>query len=144
MGEPIATVGYLAGLCGRIAGVWRKQPLIWGFSDSVSQTIIDLNLAVDEDTVVTVPVEEGEVHVVSAISFRVDSATCDRAELLIVVKGVALLVYSISPPVTFTWYLKTGEFVLTEDDYIALTMTDLTAGDDAYLRYAGYRMDVDL
>lgn len=188
MGEPIATVGDLAGICGHdgtdwekilidaskrlvvaiaaftaavevtqdtpgdllagvhgyIAGAWQKQPLAWGISDSVSEAVSDTNLGAGTQTLSTTPIPAGEVHVASAINFRVDSATCTRGQLQIVIGGVSLVILTQASPVAYTWYLKTGEFVLAEDDYIALSMTGLTAGDDAYLRYAGYRMDVDL
>jgi len=129
---------------GYIAGAWQKQPLAWGISDSVSEAVSDTNLGADTQTLSTTPILAGEVHVASAINFRVDSATCTRGQLQIVVGGVSLVILTQASPVAYTWYLKTGEFVLAEGDYIALSMTGLTAGDDAYLRYAGYRMDVDL
>lgn len=188
MGEPIAEVGYLAGLCGHnatswekvlidaskrlvvaiaaftaavevtqdtpgdlligshghIGGAWQKQPLIWGISDSVAEVITDENLGAGSQSKATTAIVAGEVHVVSTIAYRIDSGTCTRSDLNLVVDGTIILVQQKLPPVSGTWYLHTGEFVLAKDDYVYVSMVDLTAGDNLYLRYAAYRMDIDL
>ena len=144
MAEPIAEVGWLAGLCGRIGTAWQKQGMIWSYCDVVTDSVFDLNLSAPEDVLVGTPVPAGEVWVLSVISGFVNSATCTIMYIGIVVDGVEIFLRTLKPPDTGLWYPVLGQYVLKEGDYVKLWLYGLTALDDAYLKAAGYKMRLDL
>ena len=144
MSEPIARVGYLAGICQYTGSAWVKSNLLWGYNDVVSEAVDDLNLAAGTNSVVGATVPAGEVWIVSTITGVVVSATASILNLFITVGGIDIIIKAVTPPTSGAVYLETGQFVLKAGDKVFIRVFTATAGDDAYLRYAGYKMRLDL
>ena len=144
MGEPIATVGQLAGLCGHTGTAWQKLGMLWGYNNTVSESVANTNLGAGYQTLDGTAVPAGEVWVISAVGGFFVSATVTALVLIAMVNGVPVPIKSVLAPTGSFWHCETGQFVLREGDYVQLRLETCTAGDDGYLNYGGSKMKLDL
>lgn len=188
MSEPVAEVGYLAGLCGHdgtewlkvkvdsngylrvigagVAGAievtqdtpadlltgihgytgtaWQKQHLLWGYYDTVSEAVVDLNLVAGTNLLYGTAVPAGEIWIVTTVVGRYDGAVATVLYAGCTVDGVAVSAVSAVPPTSEVWYPGVGQFILREGDKVYCFIYDAAAGDDGFLRYSGYKMKLDM
>ena len=144
MAEPIAEVGYLAGLCGHTGTDWQKLQMLWGYYDTISEAVVDTELVAGTNILYGTAVPVGEVWVVTTVAGRYDGAVATALYTGCTVGGVAVNTVSAVPPTSAVWYPAIGQFVLKEGDKAHCFILDAAAGDDGYLRYCGYKMRLDL
>ena len=144
MSEPIAGVGYLAGLCGYTGTAWQKQHLLWGYYDVISEALEDKELDAGVNILPSSTVPAGEIWVVQAVSSYFLSATIDYLSLAASVNGVIVPIIDSHTPATDTWYFWSGCVTLKKDDFLRAYVETATALDDLFFRYCGYKMRLDL
>ena len=144
MGEEIAEIGYLAGICQYDGTGWRKSNLLFGYNDTVAESVVDTNLGAGVQSLLGTVVPAGEVWVITAVSVRIDSASATSLYGLAVINSVEVPFISAVPPSSATWYVACCQVVLKEGDRMKWIATGITAGDDGYLRYSGYKMKLDM
>jgi len=123
---------------------WRKASLGWGYYDIVSEAVSDTNLPAGASALSGPAVPAGEVWVISCVGAYVNSATITSILLQTIVDSVGVPLLYQTAPVSFQWYVQTGQFILKEGDTVRVYISGATLGDDAYLRYGGYKMKVNL
>jgi len=123
--------------------LWRKLPIVWGYSDRYAQRLVNVNAALGDNTVTGSTVPEGEVWVVTAVvAFNTVSAIT-RCELE-VYDGADTYFFRRKQTVAKdeeTAYQ--GQIVMKKDDRIRATFVGCVAGDDLHLRMLGYKMQVN-
>ena len=144
MGEAIAEVGYLAGLCGHTGTGWQKLQMLWGFYDVVSEAIDDFALGAGAVSKFSQVVPADEVWVISTVSHSIVSTTITSILGSIHVNGIYSHIDSVVPPTSAQWYFVTGQYILGPGDRLRWIISNCTAGDTFQARYAGYKMRLDL
>ena len=144
MGEPIAEVGYLAGLCGHTGTDWQKNPLVWGFSE-----IWDENLGGTADgtsyTKATSTVPSDELWILGAISIRNNTRAGGHTDISIVrASGATMFINYAASVGQYEPLLTTGMFVLGEGDYASVYMAGIQANDVIKAGLTGYKMKLNL
>ena len=144
MGEPIAEVGYLAGNCQYDGAAWRKSNLLWGYYDTVHGAKQNLNCDAGTVSLDSDLVPSGEVHVIHTALWWWVGTSCTS---LYFKMGVAALPFNVDykiNPATGVLYITRDTMVLKAGDILRLTGSGLTAGDDLYLQWHGYKMKIDM
>ena len=144
MGEPIAEVGYLAGLCGYIGTAWQKLPMLFGYTAIWDENLggIATGATYYKDTS-TIPA--GELWVLQAISAR--NLTRDPSSVFLRVGrasgSVVGLIYTVTPGAGVP-VLATGEWVLRAGDVARVYLSGCQADDVIEAGIIGYKMRLDL
>ena len=84
MGEPIKTVGELAGICGYDGSVWRKSNLLLGYNAVYQERALETNASAGENNLYGTAVPENEIWIVTSMAAWNDTRAID-----VVTVGVA-------------------------------------------------------
>jgi len=122
--------------------VWRKLPIVWGYSDVYQEFITDTNLGGGNEYVNGAVVLPGFVHVVTGILYRYDGTVPDRIEFAPYVDGNATTIGVLYTIVSGVYYPWDGTLFLKEGDKLAWYLVGSTALDDFYGRAVGYKMKI--
>ena len=144
MGEAIAEVGYLAGLCGHTGEDWRKLQMLWGYYDTVAELLLNDDLAAGYNSLLGAVVPAGEVWRITAASIRYVGTVPDSIMVGAVIDPTTVFVIAQESPVSNLWYPALLDLVLKEGDRMSFVVFGATATDDLYGRYAGYKMRLNL
>jgi len=130
------------GIWGFDGTVWRKLPLVWGYSDRYVEQVVEPDATVD-DVLDTTPVTAGEVWVVTNISAFNNNHAFSLLQVQAMSNGVVgpQLIYQIDP-VAKVPYMWNGTVILKYDDYLRAEFTGNTADDYIFLRVWGYKMAI--
>ena len=144
MGEPIAEVGCLAGLCQYTGSAWVKSNLLLGYN-----AIWDENLGGTATGAAyykgTSAIPAGELWVLQAISARNLSRNPDSIFLYIVrASGSTVgLIYTLTPGQSVP-ILATGQWVLRTGDVAYVYLSGCQVDDVIEAGIVGYKMRLDL
>lgn len=130
---------------GYISAAWQKQPLQFGYGDTVALVYENTALPAGATTYNFAAVPAGSVDVLTSIAMVYVGTVANvvlRAAL--VLDATAVYLYRVAPPVSGTYYDKQGTFVLGPGDNLQFVIAGATANDDAYMFAAGYRFAVNL
>ena len=144
MGEAIAEVGYLAGLCGHTGTAWQKQGILWGYNDTVSEEVENTNLAAGYNQLLGTLVPSGEVWVITGASIRYTGTSPTSIVLAAFIGAVGIVYVVQATPTSGLWYPCVITAILKGDDQMRAEVFGATATDDFVMRYAGYKMRLDL
>jgi len=135
----------LVGPHGWISGAWQKNPVLLGYSGPAVPSIVNLSLPAGTSNQDSTPVPAGEVQVISALSVRVVSTSITTLIAIWMALGATVQVVLVRqvPPVSGTFYLLTGQWVMTEGDFFRCSLVGATLNDDLNFSAAGYRVDLD-
>lgn len=121
---------------------WRRQPLLFGFSEVAGESLSDTNIGAGTNNLDGAAVAAGEVMVVQQVSCRYDGTV--PSSMLVIPSGTpsAVVVLFETTIVSASWYLASCFLVLEAGDFMRVTVHGATAGDDLYFRYAGFKMSI--
>lgn len=130
------------GIWGWDGTVWRKLPLVWGYSDLLYESYENLNAPAVFAFLTAASVPAGEIWIITHIlAYDTDNAIT-RINL---VAHDGVTAHAIRAKQTIAVYeevMFTGRLVLKKDWYIQAHYWGCTAGDDIYLHIHGYKMKV--
>ena len=128
----------------RFAGAWQKQPIQFGFADTVSQEIYVANAAAGANYLVGTVVPANEVWVIN-FTCAVDINSAATLLLLIAtVDAIDIVQLRVAPMVAGTWYNSPATIVLGPGDNVKATFGGCVLNDDLYFRYCGYKFNTNL
>jgi len=131
------------GLMGWINGAWQKNPLLWGYSGVVAETLSDTNLAAGGKALNGTRVPTGEIWIIlNAAIWYLGTAPSRLSIHVGDVYGFFTILQENSPVSSYR-YIYNGMIVLSPGEYLQGTVEGATAGDDLHFRYRGYKMDID-
>ena len=140
MGEPIAEVGYLAGVCFFDGTDWVKSNLLCGYNDRWFESVSDLSADAGDNTLSTVAVPPGYLYVLQAISAQNNITDPSSIHLHVGDGATAVTVrYQATPGIALP-VVWTGKIVLKEGDVADALLRGCTAGDDIFAFFWGYKM----
>jgi len=122
--------------------VWRKQPLLFGFSELAGEILAAGSLAAGTNVLAGAAGAAGEIAIVRQVAVRYVGTPPTSLQVLSVgTPGTppVLAEYSV---VSNTWYCARCFLVLEEGDYLTAVTAGATAGDALYFRYSGYKMSI--
>lgn len=123
---------------------WRKNALLWGYSDRYAERVSNLNADAGGNILASTVVPAGEVWVIEVISAQ-DATNNPTSVILQVTDGSAYpeMARNNSPTSgnNTNWY---GRVTLKESDKVSVTINGCTAGDDLYMEVWGFKMKVAL
>jgi len=134
-----ATMAHIFGWDG---SVWRKLPLVWGYSDVYREHIEDLNADVTYDSLSGSAVPAGEIWVVNAIMAVDLTSAITRISIYITGGGTTTDLNQVSAPTVNEPTTFSGHAVMKEDEYVGAYFDGTVAGDDIFLNVRGYKMKV--
>ena len=144
MGEPIAEVGYLAGLCGYIGTAWQKNSLIWGFSEIWEEDLGGDAMGATYEKA-SAPVPEGEVWVLQCVACR--NRTRDPTDIILYVDRAdgsrVALVYQAAPGLNVP-VIRTGTFALGKGATVEVYLSGCQVDDLIEAGLIGYKMKLNL
>ena len=144
MGEPIAEVGYLAGLCGHTGTGWRKLQMLWGYYDRWYEDL-SFTMTAAADSKNSTPVPEGYVYVAQAIQVRnmTRDGTTHQITLLTGTADQAIIAFAtlMAKEVPTVW---NGGVPLKKDDYVNVGVALGAVDDVVQAAVWGYKMRLDL
>jgi hypothetical protein len=129
---------------GYYGGGWQKNPLQFGFSDRLADGFYNGDLAAgySEFTKGTVPV--GEVYVVTWCTLAYYNSVPTRVELAGMFGTFGVDLINVSSPADGVTYTRLVNAFLKAGDYFRLRIYGATLHDIVYVKWHGYKMDVDL
>jgi len=130
------------GVCGWDGSQWRKLTLLFGYTGIYVSSVTNTNLAAGTNTLSDTAVPAGEIHVITNILIRYVGTAPTQISARITSGGTTVDLYVLRPPVTAISYDRQGWWVLGPDDVLKLVVLGATAGDDATIDIAGFRMKI--
>ncbi|NIP56244.1 MAG: hypothetical protein GWN77_09460 [Gammaproteobacteria bacterium] len=128
---------------GWISSAWQKDPLRLGYSGKIDEQVSDTSAAAGNNTLSGTDVPSGEIWVIDTVSAV--NVNTDPTKISIYINtttGNVTLAEGWTPGINH-FVIALGQFVLHEGDSIDAVFTGCTLNDDIYLRYNGYRVDID-
>lgn len=129
---------------GYVGTAWQKQPILYGYTDTVRIRVLNLNATAGTNNLNSVVVPAGEIWVITAArGYDLDSAITS-SNLGVVSDTIKYsLDDKIAPAAAVAAEFK-GFLVMKEADKLRWTGWGCTLNDDLYLIAVGYKMDIDL
>lgn len=130
------------GLWGHDGSVWRKLPMVWGYSDRWAERSTTASASAGSNTVKSTAVPAGEVWVLHAMAAR-NKDTDVAMQFLLNAGAVVLRVKLVAAPGVNVWVLYSPtELVLAEGDTVDVLFLSCTSGDELNVDFWGYKMAV--
>lgn len=130
------------GVWGYDGSVWRKLPLVFGYTDNIIVLIADYDADAGQNDLTYGPVPAGEIRILNYVSYRNEN-TAGQPVTLYCVQGIYWVVLSLTPIVVAgTWYFWSGSIILKEGDKFVCRFRNCAAHDNIYLDVIGYKMSV--
>jgi len=130
------------GVWGWDGTVWRKLPLVWGFSDTYGESADDMNVAAGDRFKNYGPVPAGEVWVVTFFQVTPVQANITRLQLGANVGGVSCALLETGTIVADESIGVSGQIILAKDDYLFYYYAGALVNDDFYSSAVGYKMKI--
>ena len=144
MGEPIAEVGYLAGLCQYTGSAWVKSNLLFGYNADYSESMNDTAAGADWGKYST-PVDANEVWVIQAASLRNATRVTGRIEIYILKADGSIIFLGWSSNLDQNDPLKwSGEIALSVGDKLRFFMAGSQLNDVIQGGVIGYKMKLNM
>ena len=122
--------------------VWRKQPMMFGYSDRYSEVESSVNVAAGSHNLDFTVVPAGEIWVVNAISARCSTANPSSISVLLNLGGNTHYLLVQTTVVAWIPEIALGAFVLKEGDFVRATFAGCSLNDDIYAQASGYKMSI--
>ncbi len=130
---------------GYIGGAWQRQPLQFGYSDTVADTYSNLSLPAGTTTVNFTAVPASTVHVITNLQAWY-SGTITNVFLTyqLVIDGTARTLWGQKAPVSGQHYDRQGNWVLGPGDNVRFIVDGATLNDDLVVNIHGYAVTINL
>jgi hypothetical protein len=113
---------------------------MWSYAGIVEEIVDDTNLSGGYESLVGTAVPSGEVWVIENITVLYDGTLPARQLVVIVGLANGMEIKDGSFLARNRFYRIQGPVTMQAGDYVKFLMQNSTAGDTAYLKYAGYKM----
>ena len=144
MAEPIAGVGYLAGLCGHTGTAWQKLQMLWGYYDRWYEDL-SFTITAEITNKNSTPVPSGYVYVAQVIQVRdkTRDGTTHQITLLTSDADEAIIAFAtgVDKYVPTVW---NGGIPLKKGDYVNVGIAAGLVDDVIQAAVWGYKMRLDL
>ena len=144
MGEPIAEVGYLAGLCGHTGTAWQKLGMLWGYYDRWQEDLSETKVGAGNYTKLSTAVPAGYVYILEAAVARNATRAAGPASVQMLVAGTGIPLVWVASIVQFEPVLFSRRVTLKEGDQIRLVIAACQDLDEIEAFVHGYKMRLDL
>ena len=119
---------------------WRKAGLPLWYRGQVAEQVTNTNAAAGANTLTGSTVPADEVWIIQ-ITEAIDlNTTLAELEIRWNASGVWLTLASEVSVTANHWVIVFSQITLAPGNYLAAYFNSCTAGDDLYLRYAGYKV----
>jgi len=123
---------------------WRKQPLIWGYTDRIVEAVVVADATVGTNYLALGVVPAGEVWVIEAMS-GTDDTTVPTGVLFGAYNGSAWLwMKQVAAPVVSVYADYQGVLRLKAGDNCAVVFLGCTLNDNLYANFVGYKMSITM
>lgn len=133
----------ITGLMGWISGVWQKNPLLFGLSDTYDARISDTDLDEGTNTLAGTVIPTGEICVLTSMAFFYAGTAPTRVYVYATIDSSARRLYGQESPASQVLYDRQGWWVLGPGDRITIVVEGATATDNLYLDMIGFTIDID-
>jgi len=131
------------GLWGYDGSVWRKLHLLFGFGGIVEESLSYTNLDAGSNWLYGTYVPAGELWIIQNAMISYQGTAPTWLEILAAGLGGTITLLAVDSPAVNRGYPWGGNCILQEGDQMAGKVSGATAGDNMYLRYAGYKMKIE-
>ena len=122
--------------------VWRKLPMVWGYSALYAERKSNLSATAGTNVLVGSTVPAGEVWVVEVIgAFDVNTAP-SRISFAVTDGTTAAPLYRDETPILYVASQWTGRVTLPAGCYIQVAFFTCVLNDDLYADFWGYKMKI--
>ena len=129
---------------GWIGGAWHKDPLRFGYSDTVNRAFSDTNLAGGSSVFADNDVPAGEIWIITNITVIYVGTIAGVGMRPRIYDGSASYdLWESNPTASNRAEGRSGWWILIPGHSLRVFVTGATAGDDAYCYATGFRMDSD-
>ena len=122
--------------------VWRRLPMLWGYSEPLSELVSELNANAPTDFLITTPVDPGQLWVVEAIC-AVDATTDITSIQISYSSAPGIVMLKDEDPAGKNRYVFwSGRLTMTPGRSLCVEFVGTVIGDNIHVRYSGYKMNV--
>lgn len=134
----------LAGIHGYVGGAWQKLPMLWGYSDTISELLEDDNATAGLNTLDTTAVPSGEIHVIHTL-YGVNTNNNPTFILMSLVRGgETYFLKRVAGPGAGTSVELAGTIVMEGGDLLRCSIQGCVLNDNIRFAITGYKVDIDL
>jgi hypothetical protein len=134
----------LVGTHGYVNGAWKKNPILFGYSDTLLLAYSNTNLAAGFNELLSAAVPAGKIWIVTNINIGYIGTSPVEMGVGIKRGTTTYTIWWERPPVSNVSYNKQGWWVLKEGDKLNNYVSGATAGDDMYFDFQGFAVDINL
>ena len=128
------------GLWGWDGTQWRKAGLPLWYGGRVIQQVATNNATAGINSLEGSTVPAGEIWVIQVANAIDINSTLNRILIYCLADGIALMLASEYSVPANHWVIVYPQIVIVPGDHLVAFFDSCTAGDDLYLRYAGYKV----
>jgi len=128
------------GIWGWDGTVWRRLPLVWGYSDRWQAARTGTAVGAGNAVAITIEVPEGEVYVLQHLAFQHDAAAAKRVTVYLVTPTGDTPIYDIAAATANVWYTLQREATLKHEDTVQALCYAPADAKRILLRVWGYKM----
>lgn len=121
---------------------WRKQPLVFGYSDTLGRDTVNPDLPATAVNVDTGTCPASYVWVVTNLSFRYYGTPPTSCAVGLSLSGSFYWVFNVLLPASGQYYDRQGWWVLKTNDFVRLTIDGPTLHDVAAVTISGFAMAI--
>jgi hypothetical protein len=116
--------------------------MLWGYSDELYGLFSNTNLGGGGNTINGSTVPSGELWIVENVSMMYLGTSPTYMLVNKVTSGGNIPLLYQSTPTQAVWYTLAARITLNVGERLNMFISGATAGDSAYIRYAGYKMEL--
>lgn len=122
--------------------VWRKQPLLYGYTSALGARKINNALAAGNNTLDIDAVPADEIWVVTNLAMRYTGTAPTRMTVTLTIDSIGYSTYRQETVVTQEVYDRQGWWVLAEGDQISMVIIGATLNDTAAVWATGFTTSI--
>jgi len=132
------------GINSHIGGAWKKQPMIWGYSDRLYEDLSESAPDTGTWTKLSTVVPPGEIHKLEFMYVINDSRQGSSITFSAMSGGIVNYFVFETTVARYFPNVFVGSVTLAAGDYLRITMGGVNAGDTMKACIWGNKMDIDL
>lgn len=122
--------------------LWRKLPMLWGYSESWRERKQNLSCAAGANSLLHTAVSAGEVWVLESISVFNVQTDCTYIRIYITSGVMSYIFKQFSDPALNVPEQYSGRFTFGPGDVLTVTFAGCVLNDDIYSDVVGYKMRI--
>jgi len=122
--------------------LWRKLPIVWGYSDRYAEVETALDVAAGDPILTFSTVPEGEIWVMQSLAGRSYQANVTSIRLVAATTAGDVTLKEDVPVAALRTVDWSGALVLKKDDYLEVRFYGCLLHDNVYAEACGYKMKV--